>query len=247
MVTSTQDIVAVDNQSVPNAGKTQSYSGVMTGGTTLYAPALYKNYYNWQGSLNVQKVDPGNTTVTVTYGDGGSSTCDLTDNKPGCLFYMPLEHFDNGYFAAKIESSNSVNLVGVANAATNGSQAQTYNAVTGGTNSVSIPSVMKKYYGWDTSFTCQNIGSFPTALKLAYDKYGERTTEVLQPLKNIEVYTPLEPLLANVPSTTNLQTSVTVTAVNTAASITCIVNFTNPVNIPKAPGDWSMSYNAFNK
>lgn len=244
-VTASQPVVAVDNQTTPANGNMQSYSGVATGAATIYIPALYRAYYGWDGSINIRKLDAGNTTVTVTYSDGGTSTCALTDAQPSCLLYMPTEHAATGYFGATIENSATLNLVAVVNAA-NGKQAQTYDGVLSGTGAVGIPSTMKSYYGWNTSFTCQNVGSVATTLHIEYDGYAGDAydTTSLATGETVEVFQPNETFLP-----TKFQGGATVTANDASGEIACIVNFNNvtQMNDAATPGDWSMSYNAFNK
>jgi hypothetical protein len=238
-----ENVVVVDNQSVPAGGNTQSYSGVTSGATDLYVPALYHSYYGWNSSINVRKLGSGNTTVTATYSDGGTSTCNLTDAVPGCLLYMPNEHPGNGYFGATISSSGA-DLIAVVNAA-NGSQAQTYNAVGSGTDAVGVPSVMKSYYGWSTSVTCQNVGTVATKMSVEYDGYASdvyTTPDTYSAGDTVELYTPGESFLPN-----GYQGGATVTADAAGAEISCIVNFNNAQQMGSTVGDWSMSYNAFNK
>jgi hypothetical protein len=243
MIASLNNIVVTDNQSVPTAGNTQSYSGVAAGDPTVFVPALYHAYYGWDASVNVQKLGAGNTTITATYSDGGTSTCDLTDAAPACLLYMPAEHPGMGYFGATITNSADLDLMVIANAA-NGSQAQTYNGVGGGSMSVGVPSVMKSYYGWNTSFTCQNIGATTTDLHIEYDGFASDAydTADLTPGDTVEVYTPGETFLP-----AGHVGGATVTANVASSLITCIVNFNNPTQMGSTVGDWSMSYNAFNK
>jgi hypothetical protein len=243
LVEADQDIVAVDNQSVPSGGNTQSYSGVAAGDPVIYVPALYNSYYGWNGSINIRMLGSADTTVTTTYSDSGSSECDLTAAAPSCLLYMPTEHAGHGYFGATITSDTNAELVVVVNAA-NGAQAQTYNGVGGGSGAVGIPSVMKAYYGWNTSFTCQNVGTVATALTISYDGFtsDEYDTTSLAAGETVEVFQPNETFLPN-----GHVGGATVTAVASGAEIACIVNFNNAGQMGSTVGDWSMSYNAFNK
>lgn len=244
VIASGANIVVVDNQTHPATGKTQSYGGVMDGSPTVYIPALYQAYYGWVASINIQKLNAGNTTVTVAYSDGApSSTCALTDATPACLVYMPTAHPASSVpFAATITNSAGFDLMVIANAANN-RQAQTYNGVVIGTDTVGIPSVMKSYYGWNTSFTCQNLGIGDVDLHIKYTGYEANayTFYNLAPGGTKEFYTPLESFLP-----AGARTSVTVTA-DAGSEVACIVNFTNPQSIIDKPGDWSMSYNAFNQ
>lgn len=243
VITSTQPVVAIDNQSSPTGGNTQSYSGVASGNNTLYAAALYNGYYGWNSSVSIRKIGSGNTTVTVTYSDSGTSTCNLTDVAPGCSLYMPAAHLGLGLFGATITSSPSMPLIAVVNAA-NGSQAQTYNAVGSATGTVGIPSVMKNYYGWSTSVTCQNVSGTATTLHVLYSGYTANAynTTSLGTGGTIEIYTPGEAFLPD-----GHVGGMTVTANTVGASVACIVNSNNATQMASTVGDWSMSYNAFNK
>lgn len=237
-------VVVVDNQTVPSSGNTQSYSGVSAGASKLYIPALYTSYYGWNASVNIRKLGSGNVTVNAVYSDGGSSSCALTDASPSCLLYMPNEHSNSGYYGAEVTATGG-DIVAVVNAA-NGSQAQTYNAVLDGSGSstVGIPSTMKSYYGWNTSFTCQNIGSTDTTVSVAYDGYTANSynSASLSAGDTIEVVQAGEAFLP-----AGFQGGVTVTANTAGASIACIVNLNNATQMGTVAGDWSMSYNAFNQ
>lgn len=244
VIEATGNIVVTDNQSIPTSGNTQSYSGVSAGSPTVFIPALYQHYYGWNASLNIQKLGAGATTVTVTYSDVGSSTCNLTDAAPACLLYMPNVHpASNSPFAATITNSAGLELMVIANAANN-RQAQTYNGVESGSLSVGVPSAMKLYYEWNTSFTCQNVGDLATTLNIKYSGYDGNAynTPSLAPGATIEKYTPNEAFLPN-----GYRGGATVTANTAGAEIACIVNFNNPHQMGTTVGDWSMSYNAFNK
>ncbi|MCL5951101.1 MAG: hypothetical protein M1132_05140 [Chloroflexi bacterium] len=245
ITSSAQPVVAVDNQRVPTGGNMQSYSGVPSGATSYYVPALYNSYYGWNSSLNILKIGAGNQHVVVTFSDSGSTSCDLTDAVPSCLLYMPSKHPAAGYFGATI-TSNSLPIVAVVNAA-NGSQAQTYNAVptSGATNASGIPAVMKAYYGWNTSVTCQNVGAVATTFHVAYDGYAGNaynTAQTFSQGQTKEFYTPGESFLPN-----GYRGGMTVSGNAAGSLISCIVNFNNPGQMASTNGSWSMSTNAFSK
>jgi hypothetical protein len=230
-------IVAVDNQTA-DGGYTQSYNGFTGGANTLYVPSLFNAYYTWVSSLSISKIGAGTTTVTVTYSDGGSSTCNLTNAKPGCELYMPAKHPKIGLFAATI-SSPSLPVVAVVNSANPARQAQTYEAFSGGKNSVGLPTVMDGYYGWDSSFTCQNVGSIATTLNISYQGYSaqEYNTKSIATGKSVEIYQPGETFLAS-----GYRGAVNVIGNAAGSEIVCIVNLTLAANQGK--GDWSTSYSA---
>jgi hypothetical protein len=101
---------------------------------------------------------------------------------------------------------------------------------------------MKDYYDWYTSFTCQNVGSVPTALNVAYSAFksfggSNYDTGTLAVGESIEKVQGDEAFLPN-----GYRGSVTVTAKASGGEIACIVNQTNGAFAGQ--GDWSMSYNA---
>ncbi len=246
-------VVAVDNQTLPAKGNTQSYNGVANGFNTLYVPALYVKYYGWDASLNILKQNAGNAAVTVTYSDGGTSSCNLTDAKPGCLLYMPTAHpLTTGQvrnnFGATITSTGSP-VLAVVNASTANGQAQTYNAVGTATYTVIAPGVLRSYYGWFSSITCQNISSTPTDLTVSFQNGTPFTSKTTLSQGNTEEFVTEFPMGKQGYTLSEKYTGgVTITANNTSANIACVINHTNKVNQSRnVPGDWSMSTNAFNK
>ncbi|MGC8959758.1 MAG: hypothetical protein ACP5OO_08210 [Chloroflexia bacterium] len=237
-------VAAVDNQTVDTVGLTQDYNGFTGGATTLYAPALYYNYYGWDSSINVQNVGTVTTTVTVNYSDGVAKTCVLGPNA-SCLLYQPVEgHTAGTYFSAILTADQP--LVAVINAATSAAvgQAQTYNAFTAGGAKFGLPLTMKGYYGWNTSFTVQNIGSAAIQVQITYAPdpsvgfTGKTyTAGPIDPGKNLEVYQPAD---SDLP--TGYHGAVTVEVVG-SGSIIAIVNQTCDGQRATTSGDWSMSYN----
>jgi len=239
VITSNQPVVVVDNQSAAT-GATQSFNTFAEGASKVYVPGLYHNYYTWTSSLSIVKIGSGPAAVTVTYSDGGTSTCSLTDASPNCLLVMNVAHPKTGAFAATIESTGQP-VVAIANAANPSNQAQTYGGFSTGAGSVGLPVVMKKYYGWDTSFTCQNIGTVSTSLNISYQSHTANAynTGTLAPGASIVVVQPNEAFLPN-----GYAGATTVKANASGAEIACIVNQTHGANQAAGMGDWSMSYNA---
>jgi hypothetical protein len=246
LVHSDQPVVAADNQTIPADGNLQSYSGTSAGFQTLYLPALYYNYFGWNASLNIRRLNTGpDALVTINYSNGGSNTCTLTNAAPSCLKIMRIDHPVAGTFGAKITSPTGTELIAIANAKKD-VQAQTYNGVGSGSSVVGIPAVYKNYYGWRSSFTCQNVGSVDTQIRVEYEGYAgnaynhsnslSAATNETQEIKQVD-----EPFLP----ASNWRGSVTITALTGGAQIACIQNYTNPQYIPIDPGDWSTSNNAF--
>lgn len=254
-------VVVTDNQTAYGSGRglTQSYNGFASGAATLYVPALYLGYYNWNSSVNIQNVGSSATDVTVSYDDGtvndkNNLAC-LGALAPGasCLVYMPsAKPAGASSFAATVTNSDGQELVAIANAA-NGKtkQAQTYSAFLSGSTGVGLPVVMRGYYNWNTAFRIQNIGTADTTINITYSNdpntggSGASYThpETLSPGEAVEVYQPGD---ANLTDPNWRSGSVTVIS-NSGEPIAGIVNETNSLRQQSGDGDWSMSYNGQNQ
>jgi len=83
VVEATGDVVAIDNQTIPDTGNMISYNGFLDPGTeawdTVYIPSLFSSYYGWFSSFLVQNIDDVATTVTVTFNDGCQEYIDMGD------------------------------------------------------------------------------------------------------------------------------------------------------------------------
>ena len=247
-VTSTngQPIVVTDNQSKPTQGNTLSYGGLPTGNTKVFVPALFYNYSGWNSSLGVRKLGSGNTTVTITYSNGGTNTCNLSNAQPSCLKYMPTDHPIAGTFGATVTSSPAMELVTVASS-TKTTLSTAYTGIADGssTDKVGIPTVMKNYYGWISSFTCQNVSpSGSTQLRITYTGYPAYThPTTLGPGQQVEVFVPADSHI----TAASYQGGATVEAINTAVDIACVVGLNNPTRMASLAGDWSTRFSGFPK
>lgn len=244
--TNNQPIVVTDNQSKKDYGNTQSYGSIATGNSKIYVPALFYNYSGWNSSLGVRKLGTGDTTVTITYSNGGTNTCNLTNAQPSCLKYMPTDHPVAGTFGATVTSSPAMELVTVASS-TKTTLSTAYTGIADGTSTdkVGIPTVMKNYYGWISSFSCQNVSpSGSTQLRITYAGYPAYThPSTLGPGQQVEVYVPTDSHI----TAASYQGGVTVEAINTAVDITCVVGLNNPSRLASLAGDWSTRFGGFPK
>jgi len=247
--------VGTDNQTVGGGGLTQSYSAFLGGERTLYAPSLYDNFWSWNGSLKVQNIGTSATNIDVIYYYPGGS-CDPAAEliQPGqaLYHYLPGAWAGWGCSAAAVQNkiiaavitSDVEDVVGVVNAANPAAQAQTYSAFGEGANTVGLPVIMNKYYGWDTAFVCQNLDAVNTAtVTYAYSPAATCAqyagcTFTLAPGEAKQVYQPAD-LGAGV---TGLKA---VTVTSTGGQVACIANETLGANQTGTMGDWSMSYNGF--
>jgi hypothetical protein len=246
VITSTQPIVAVNNQNNPSTGATNSFEGASAGATTLYVANLSNGYFGWNSNLSIVKLDSGNTTVTVTYSDGDApDTCNLTDAVPFCKLYQPANHgIANSRYGATITSSPANHMLAVAGS-TNGSLSGAVSAVAGGTATVAIPNAAARYYGWNSAINCQVVGGGATALHVVYSGYAANAYDTT----SLAIGGSKQILVANetfLPAA-GWQGGVTITANNASAQFACTVGNTNADGQTTLAGDWTTQYNAYNK
>lgn len=176
VVTSTSSVplVGIANlwKTGSNAG-TGSYNAYTAGSSTIYAPALYNNYFNFVSSFTIQNVHASQAAnVTLTYGNGVQTNTTLA---PGAS----IEYFQpnqaglpsgntNGVFSAKATAvgGSIVGLVNV-NATNNGSFAS-YNTPLQATTQVRIANINKDYFGFFSAVTVQNTSGTPTTITINY-------------------------------------------------------------------------------
>lgn len=266
VVEATGNVVAVDNQTVPSAGYTQSYNGFLAGSTTRYAPSLFASYYGWFSSLLIQNVGTVATTVTVDYNDGATADqFDLQPREAQQLIYrtdLTPQHSAETVFGATITSSDA-DVVAIVNQASwpgaptfpHADQAQTYNTFAQGFSDWGLPSIFQKYYNWDTSFAFMNVGGSATTVTVTYSENlnplgapyaGCTFTTSLNPGEGVEYYQPnhqSSPPASCNPLPNDYQGSVTLSS--DTSPIVAQVNETNDPGKASPGGDWSMSYNGF--
>jgi len=247
-----QPIAAVNLQNKPDYGNTLVFEASSQGYDTVYLPQLQVGNYGWNSVISIQKLNTGNTTVTVDYSDGGSSTCALTDAAPSCQLVLKVEHPTTGRFSAKVSSSPANELLVQAGNTKAGSAqpafANAYLGFASGSEIASIPGAQKNYYGWVTAINCQNISATSTQLEFAFQDVATTytPTDVLGEGESLQVHTTADATVAAM-LPDGYYGGVTVTALASGAEIVCTVGNGNPTNNASTPGDWNNMYNAPNR
>lgn len=242
-VTATGNIVAMANifGSGATAQQLYSYNGFPAGGKTFYTPAIYKNYYGWNAAIGIQNVSTTAANVTVTYSNGTFKDYVIQPSS-ATQIYVPNEALPDGEFSAKITSDQDVAVM--VNMSNSYNRAATYNGVKTATANVSVPNVMKRYYNYSSSVTCQNLGTVATTMTINYANQpgATKTSPSINPGSSWLIYLPNETLVPD-----GFNASATIVS-NAAQPITCIVNS----NMDEAPYstqlmDQLFSYNGVNK
>lgn len=193
-----------------------SYNPFTSGSTTAYAPVIMNNYYGYNTSLTIQNIS-GTTTanVTVNYGTGQSWSGTIAANSAQQL-YTPVSGIPSGTLTgAKVTSDQPV--VVLVNESNAYNRAASYSGFSSGGAEVRAPIVMRRYYDYNTSITCQNVGSASTTMTLQYAGIsGSNISPSIAPEGTHLFYQPADSLLSD-----NFIGSATITA---SQDMVCVVN-----------------------
>lgn len=213
-------------------GQQYAYNGFASGSSVAYAPVLMKSYYGFNTALTVQNIGNTDVTVTVTYSNGATNT-KIVAARASQLFYTPNEPgLPNGWIgSAKVEAPGGSIVVLVNESDSNNRAASYVGFAAGGTTSYA-PIVLRKYYGYSTSITCQNIGAASTNITVTYSN-GAVETRSNVPVNGTALFYQ--------PNTIGLPDGFNGSAVITADQpIVCVIN-ENQVTNPAAQ-DFLLAY-----
>lgn len=155
---------------------TASYNAVIDGSSTLYAPALYNNYYGFNSALTVQNIGTTPATVTIDYPGGANDEVGFTLRPNQAReFFQPNNRSlpsgnTNGVFSAKVTATGGtvVGLVSLSQINSARGELASYNVPGEAANKVNIPNVLSDYFGYFTAVTVQNTCASATDVTITY-------------------------------------------------------------------------------
>lgn len=194
-----------------------SYNPFTAGSTVAYAPVIMNSYFGYNTALTVQNIDSAAANVTVTYGSGQTETATIAAGASK-LFYTPTSGVPAGQLTgAKVESTNGKQIVALVNESNGFNRAASYSAFAQGAKKVNAPIVMKRYFGFNSSVTCQNIGVSAATIKITYGGGGvTNTSSSIAPNQTTLFYQPNEASLTN--------SYINSAVIESAQDIVCVVN-----------------------
>jgi len=156
--------------------------------TEMYAPQVMKAYWGWNSYLSVQNASPENITVQVDYinRDGEDMpTASETATIPGLsnkIFYQSENATIPSDFvgAAKVTVTDPTDakLAMVVNFYNSGTEASTsqfhsYNGASQGATKLYAPRVVRRFYGYNSGITIQNVSAVDTTVTVDFNFAGE--------------------------------------------------------------------------
>ena len=147
----------------------------------MYAPVLMKNYYGYNSALVIQNLGAVATEVTVTYTVGGTdyTQTDEVAASSAWSIYIPsqapssIPSGPDALFSAVVTSAGvggnaAQDLAVLVNENNAYSRAASYVGFDGGSTEVRAPVVLKRYYDYNSSMTCQVISGGPATMTIEY-------------------------------------------------------------------------------
>ncbi len=227
-----------------------AFSAFAGGATTFYNPVIMRNYYGYNTATTIQNIGDQAAQVRLTYSNG-----EIRNNtiQPGSS-WLVLDFNEatlqrNVLYSSRVESLNGEELIVTVNESTPGTnRASTYESQSTASRTQLAPITMKRYFGYNSSVTCQNVGTVATNVTIAYRGTAGSTPVnasgrgyTIQPGATQLFYQPTE---ANLPD--NFIGSATLTS--TAADIVCVVNQDKNEGAPATQAlDFLSAYNAIRR
>lgn len=243
-VTSDRNLAGIANiWSAARFGLYSDYNAYVSGSTTVvYAPALYKHYYDFVSALTVQNLGAGNADIRVTYSNGTIETKTLLPLQ-AVEYYQPNNPAlpsgnIHGVFSARVESLNGqpiVVLVSVEDKAKG--LLASYNGPDRATTSVGCPVVLKAFYEWFSAQTVQNVGTSPTDITITYATGQSKTFTNVPPNGTVNIIE-----LAAAGSVLPDMSSVSAVIRSTGQPIVAVVQEDSKERYTRAPGDYLLAY-----
>jgi hypothetical protein len=207
--------------------QTLSYSGFSGGTNTVYTPIVLKNYYAYNSSTTVQNVGAATANVVQTYSNGTIVNHTIAPNASKVILdyqnvALPSGN-TNGSFSAKLTSDQPI--IVVVNEGNNLARASAYEGLAAGTTKVVSPSVVKTYFGYNSSIQCQNVGAAAATVNVAYKgKAGAATVNLSGQLASNNL-APNASVLIYLPANANIPVNFAGSAVVTSTQpVVCVVS-----------------------
>lgn len=144
--------------------QTASYNAFTGGSATLYAPALYFNYFGFGSALTVQAVG-GAAAGTITYSNGTTASFNLAANAAQ-EFYQPNDSRlpsgnQAGVFSARVQTTSGqvVGLVSLSQGTNPKGDFASYNVPGQASGTVNITNLLSDYFGYFSAVTVQNTSN----------------------------------------------------------------------------------------
>ncbi|MDW8145785.1 MAG: hypothetical protein RMJ48_05720 [Roseiflexaceae bacterium] len=161
-----------------------SFTAFSSGAPKAYVPLVMSNFFGYNTATTVQNAGSAQADVKVTYSNGRVETFSLAPGASKTLVDFLLLPSSSSVYSAVVENTgaNPQPLIVTVNESRSGTKlATTYEGFVSGAKNWVAPIVMKNYFGYESSITCQNIGAGPATISISYQGEGPNNTQVNVP------------------------------------------------------------------
>lgn len=156
--------------------------------TDMYAPQVMKALGGaWNSYIAVQNATANDVDVTVTYKDSAGNAIPAADETvtiPGYSNHVFYQEENAGLSAGFIGAAtvNATGAVAVTvnfyNAGTDSGTGQlhSYNGFATGATTLTVPRFVRRFYGYNSGFSIQNVGTNPTTVTIDFTFAGNTYT-----------------------------------------------------------------------
>jgi hypothetical protein len=159
--------------------------------STMYAPQVMNDYAQWNSYISVQNASESSVTVEVTYKNrigedvpAATETATIPGYSNKLFFQSDNAGLPNEFLGAAkvtVTSPAEAKIGAVVNFYNNGfdsgtSQFHSYNGVSSGSNKLYLPRVVRRFYGYNSGITIQNVGTIDTTVTITFNFAGETFT-----------------------------------------------------------------------
>lgn len=177
-------------------------------GNVMFVPQITKTT-TWNTYIAVQNATSNDLQVNIQYYNrdtgaeivAAAQTIDILANSATVIYpetnaNLPQTFYGSAKISTVDTAAKIAAIVNFYNVATDyqTSQLQSYNAFTEGTSTLYAPRIVRKYYGYNSGISIQNVGTVPTTLTLNFAFANgvpySYTTATIQPSASYIVYVP---------------------------------------------------------
>jgi hypothetical protein len=160
-------------------------------GTTMYAPQVLKNLAGWYSYISVQNTSDQDVTVEVTYKDrygadvpAATETATIPGYSNNVFYSEENAGLVDGFLGAATIAATSPDTTKLAvtvnfynsGADAGTSQLHSYNGFAAGAETLYIPRLVRRFYGYNGGLSIQNVGSVATTVTIDFTFAGTTYT-----------------------------------------------------------------------
>lgn len=216
VVTTTADVICTVNTQNRGDGSEQnpfriassSGMGEEVVSASMYAPQVMKNYSGWNSYFSVQNTTADEVTVQVTYKDRYGNDIPAATETIVLAGYSNHVSYQNanpnlpepflGSARIAVTQPAGARIAVLVNFYNNGadsgtSQFHSYNGMAGGATKLYMPRVVRRFYGYNSGITVQNISEVSTTMTVTFNFAGQTftyTSGAISPYTSLVLYLP---------------------------------------------------------